>query len=58
MIIGIPVASSQTVFEVNRANAILMPHKDFIDTLQWVIEGEHLAISEGQMETTVLTKAQ
>ena len=56
--LAIPLASSQTVFEVFRANVIPMPQKDSVDALQWVIEGEYLAISEGQMETTVLTKAQ
>ena len=35
-----------------------MPQKDFVDALQWVIEGEYLAISEGQMKTTVLTRSQ
>ena len=35
-----------------------MPQKDYVDALQWVIEGEYIAISEGQMETTVLTKSQ
>ena len=56
--LAIPLASSQTVFEVYRANVIPMPQKDSVDALQWVIEGEYLAISEGQMETTVLTEAQ
>ena len=56
--LAIPLASSQTVFEVYRANVIPMPKRDSVDALQWVIEGEYLAISEGQMETTVLTKAQ
>ena len=37
---------------------IPMPQKDSVDALRYVIEGEYLAISEGQMETTVLTKAQ
>ena len=35
-----------------------MPQKDSVDALQWVIEGEYLAISGGQMETTVLTRSQ
>ena len=35
-----------------------MPQKDSVDALQWVIEGEYLGISEGQMETTVLTRFQ
>ena len=35
-----------------------MPQKDFVDALQWVIEGEYLAISEGRMKTTVLTRSQ
>ena len=56
--LAIPLDSSQTVFEVYRANVIPMPQKDSVDDLQWVIEGEYLAISEGQMETTVLTRSQ
>ena len=35
-----------------------MPQKHSVDALQWVIEGENLAISEGQMETTELTRSQ
>ena len=53
--LAIPLASSQTVFEVYCAIVIPMPQKD---ALRYVIEGKYLAISEGQMETTVLTKAQ
>ena len=56
--LAFPLASSQTVFEVYRAIVIPMPQKDSVDALQWVIEGEYLAISEGQMETTVLTRSQ
>ena len=56
--LAIPLASSQTLFEVYRAIVIPMPQKDSVDALRYVIEGEYLAISEGQMETTVLTKAQ
>ena len=56
--LAIPLASSQTVFEVYRAIVIPMPQQDSVDALRYVIEGEYLAISEGQMETTVLTKAQ
>ena len=54
----IALASSQRVFEAYRANLIPMPQKDSVEALKWVIEGEYLAISEGQMETTVLTRAQ
>ena len=56
--LAIPQASSKTVFKVYRANVIPMPQKDSVDALQWVFEGEYLAISEGQMETTVLTTSQ
>ena len=56
--IAIPLASRQTVFDVYRANVIPMPQMDSVDALQWVIEGEYLAISEGQMETAVLTRSQ
>ena len=45
------------MFEVYRANVIPMPQKDSVAALQWVIEGEYLAISV-QMETTVLTRSQ
>ena len=55
--LAIPLASSQTVFDVYRANVIPMPQKDSVDALQWMIEGEYLAIS-GQMETTVPTRPQ
>ena len=40
MTLAIPLASSQTVFEVYRANVILMPQNDSVYVLQWVIEGE------------------
>ena len=56
LILAISLASSHTVFEVYRANVIPMLQKDSLDALQWVIEGEYLAISEGQMKTTVLTR--
>ena len=56
--LAIPLASSQTVFEIFRAIVIPMLQMDSVDALRYVIEGEYLAISEGQMETTVLTKAQ
>ena len=59
--LAIPIASSQTVFEIYRAIVIPMPQKDSVDALRWVIEGENSEgqpISEGQMETTVLTRAQ
>ena len=56
--LAIPLASSQTAFEVYRANVIPMPQKDPVDALQWVIEGEYIAISEGQMESTILTRFQ
>ena len=55
--LAIPLAPSQTVFEVYRASVIPMPQKDSVDALQWVIEGDYLAIS-GQVETTVLTRSQ
>ena len=55
--LAIPLASGRTIFAVYRANVIPMPQKDSVDALQWVIEGEYLAIS-GQMETTVLTRSQ
>ena len=56
--LAIPLASSQTVCEFYCAKVIPMPQKDNVDALQRVIEGEYLAVSEGQMETTVLTRSQ
>ena len=56
--LAIPLASNQTVFEGYHANVIPMSQKDSVDAFQWVIEGGYLAISEGQMETTVLTRSQ
>ena len=53
--LAIPLAR---VFKVYHANLITIPQKDSIDALQRVTEGEYLAISESQIETTVLTKAQ
>ena len=47
--LAIPLASSQTVFVVYCANVLPMPQKDSVGALQWVIKGEYLAISEGQM---------
>ena len=56
--LAIPLASSQTAFDVYRAQLIPMPQQQTSDALQWVTEGQFLAISEDSMETTVLSKDQ
>ena len=55
--LAIPLTVSQTAFDVYRANKIPMHQKDSVVALQWVIEGEYKATSEGQMEATVLTRS-
>ena len=56
--LSIPLASSQTAFNVYRAHLIPMPQRDSTEALQWVTEGPYLAVSEDSMETTVLTHEQ
>ena len=58
--LAIPLASSQTAFQSFRSIVIPMPHMDANEdeAIQWVTEGEYLAVSEDSMETTVLTKQQ
>ena len=58
LILLIPLASSQTTFEVYCVKIVPMPQKDSVGALQLVIEGEYLATSEGRMETLVLTRSQ
>ena len=42
--LAMAIASSQTVFEFYCSNIIPLPQMDFVDAIQWVSEGEHLAI--------------
>ena len=56
--LAIPYASSQTAFQMYRAQVIPMPQVDPIEAIKWVTEGPYLAISEDSMETTVLTEDQ
>ena len=53
-----PYASSQTAFQMYRAQVIPMPQVDPTEAIKWVTEGPYLAISEDSMETTVLTEDQ
>ena len=55
---AIPYASSQTAFQMYRAQVIPMPQADPTEAIKWVTEGSYLAISEDSMETTVLTEEQ
>ena len=56
--LAIPYASSQTAFQMYRAQVIPMPQADPTEAIKWVTEGSYLAISEDSMETTVLTEEQ
>ena len=56
--LAIPYASSQTAFQIHRAQVVPMPQPDPTETIRWVTEGPYLAISEDSMETTVLTEEQ
>ena len=56
--LAIPYASSQTAFQMYRAQVIAMPQADPTEAIKWVTEGSYLAISEDSMETTVLTEEQ
>ena len=56
--LAVPLSSSQTAFNVYRAHLVPMPQEDPKEALQWVVEGEYLAISEDSMETTTLTEAE
>ena len=56
--LAIPCASSQTAFQMYRAQVIPMPQVDPTEAIKWVTEGPYLAISEDSMETTVLTEDQ
>ena len=54
--LAIPYASSQTAFQMYRAQVIPMPQVDPTEAIKWVTEGTYLALSEDSMETTVLTR--
>ena len=54
--LAIPLASSQTAFQIYKAVTVPMPQPDPKEAIQWSVEGQYLAISEDSMESTVLTK--
>ena len=56
--LSIPLASSQTAFDVYKAHLLPMPEPDTNEALQWVIEGPYLAVTQNTMETTVLSNEQ
>ena len=56
--LAIPYASSQTAFQMYRAQVIPIPQADPTEAIKWVTEGSYLAILEDSMETTVLTEEQ
>ena len=56
--LAIPLASSQTTFQIYKAVTVPMPQPDPKEAIQWSVEGQYLAISEDSMESTVLTKEQ
>ena len=56
--LAIPYASSQTAFQMYRAQVIPMPQADPTEAIKWVTEGSYPAILEDSMETTVLTEEQ
>ena len=59
MTLNIPLASRQTVFTLFEAKLIPMPYPDDPQlALKWDIEAPFLAISEDQMESSVLSEAQ
>ena len=59
MTLSIPLASRQTVFTLFEAKLIPMPYPDDPQlALKWDIEAPYLAISEDQMESSVLSEAQ
>ena len=59
MTLSIPLASGQTVFTLFEAKLIPMPYPDDPQlALKWDIEAPYLAISEDQMESSVLSAAQ
>ena len=59
MTLSIPLASRQTVFTLFEAKLIPMPYPDDPQlALKWDIEAPFLAISEDQMESSVLSEAQ
>ncbi len=53
--LAIPMASSQTVLNVNRAHLMPMPDPRDAKALVWDIEGEFLAISEDQRDNAIPT---
>ena len=56
--LAIPYASSQTAFQIYRAQVIPMPQSDPTEAIKRVTDGPYLAISEDSMETEILTENQ
>ena len=59
MTLNIPLASKQTVFVLYEAKTIPMPYPDDPQlAITWKLEAPYLALSEDQMESSVLSKDQ
>ena len=57
--LNIPLASKQTVFVLYEAKTILMPYTDDPQlAITWKLEAPYLALSEDQMESSILSKDQ
>ena len=56
--LSLPLASTQIAFDVYKAQIVPMPQPEPSDTIQWIIEGSYLAVSQDSMETTVLSHTQ
>ena len=56
--LAVPIASSQTAFQIYKAVTVPTLQPDPKEVVQWSVEGQYLAISEDSMESTVLTKEQ
>ena len=56
--LSIPLASTQTAYDVYKAQIVPMPQPEPSDPIQWTIEVPYLAVSQDSMETTVLSHTQ
>ena len=56
--LAIPLASSQTAFQIYKAVTVPMPQLHPNEAIQWLVKAQYLAISEDSMESTVLIKEQ
>ena len=56
MPIAIPLASTRTVFIVFRSLAVPMPQPEPDLALKWKLEAPFLAITEDNIQTTLLTE--